>query len=100
MSDSNLLKQILEATRNVWDQPGTRPAVRKNFRRGARLRDAGARLGSLCFRYGGKALLSQVQVEVLPKLWVSRHRSRILDNIGQKIKRAVRILLQHLKADG
>jgi Putative transposase/Transposase zinc-binding domain len=27
----NLLKQILEATRDVWDQPGTRPAVRKNF---------------------------------------------------------------------
>jgi hypothetical protein len=27
----NLLKQILEATRDVWDQPGTRPAVRRNF---------------------------------------------------------------------
>lgn len=31
MADLNLLKQILEATRNVWDQPRTRPAVRKNF---------------------------------------------------------------------
>ena len=31
MPDLNLLKQILEATRNVWDHPGTRPAVRKNF---------------------------------------------------------------------
>jgi Putative transposase/Transposase zinc-binding domain len=31
MPDLNLLKQILEATRNVWDQPGTRPAVHKAF---------------------------------------------------------------------
>jgi Putative transposase/Transposase zinc-binding domain len=31
MSELNLLKRILEATRNVWDHPGTRPAVRKNF---------------------------------------------------------------------
>ena len=31
MGDGNLLKQILEATQNVWDRPGTRPAVRKNF---------------------------------------------------------------------
>ncbi len=27
----NLLKQILEATRDVWDRPGTRLAVRKNL---------------------------------------------------------------------
>src|SRR5260370_429257 len=25
------LKQILEATREIWDRPGTRPAIRKNF---------------------------------------------------------------------
>jgi hypothetical protein len=31
MRDESLLKQILEATRDVWDRPGTRPAVRKNF---------------------------------------------------------------------
>src|SRR5450432_25419 len=31
MSDLNLLKQVLEATRNEWERPGTRPAVRKNF---------------------------------------------------------------------
>jgi hypothetical protein len=31
MRDKSLLKQILEATRDVWDRPGTRPAVRKNF---------------------------------------------------------------------
>lgn len=31
MRDENLLKQILEANREVWDRPGTRPAVRKNF---------------------------------------------------------------------
>lgn len=31
MQERNLLKQILEATRDVWDRPGTRPAVRKNF---------------------------------------------------------------------
>jgi Putative transposase/Transposase zinc-binding domain len=32
MHDGNLLKQILETTRrDVWDRPGTRPAVRKNF---------------------------------------------------------------------
>ncbi len=31
MRDRKLLKQILEATRDVWDRPGTRPAVRKNF---------------------------------------------------------------------
>jgi hypothetical protein len=30
-NDSNLLKQILVATREIWDRPGTRPAVRKNF---------------------------------------------------------------------
>lgn len=27
----NPLKQILEATREIWDRPGTRPAIRKNF---------------------------------------------------------------------
>ena len=32
MPELNLLKQILEVTQNVWDRPGTRPAVRKNFR--------------------------------------------------------------------
>jgi hypothetical protein len=32
MRNVNLLKQILEATRNVWDRPGTRPSVRNNFR--------------------------------------------------------------------
>lgn len=31
MHDRNLLKQILEATRHVWDGPDTRPSVRKNF---------------------------------------------------------------------
>jgi hypothetical protein len=31
MRDKSLLKQILEASRDVWDRPGTRPAVRKNF---------------------------------------------------------------------
>lgn len=31
MPDLNLLKQVLEATRNEWDRPGTRPAVRKAF---------------------------------------------------------------------
>ena len=31
MPDLNLLKQILEATRNEWDRPSTRPAVRKGF---------------------------------------------------------------------
>lgn len=31
MQDRRLLKQILEATRNIWDQDGTRPSVRKNF---------------------------------------------------------------------
>jgi Putative transposase/Transposase zinc-binding domain len=31
MKEQNLLKQILETTRHTWDQPGTRPSVRKNF---------------------------------------------------------------------
>ena len=31
MGDRNLLKQILEASRAIWDRPETRPAVRKNF---------------------------------------------------------------------
>lgn len=31
MNDGNPLKQILEATRHIWDRPGTRAAVRKNF---------------------------------------------------------------------
>ena len=31
MGDRNLLKQILEASREVWDRPETRSAVRKNF---------------------------------------------------------------------
>jgi hypothetical protein len=31
MKGRNLLKQILEETRDIWDRPGTRPAVRKNF---------------------------------------------------------------------
>jgi hypothetical protein len=31
MQDRYLLKQILEATRDIWDRPGTRPSVRKNF---------------------------------------------------------------------
>lgn len=31
MQERNLLKQILEATREVWDQPGIRPSVHKNF---------------------------------------------------------------------
>jgi Putative transposase/Transposase zinc-binding domain len=31
MNDDNLLKKILKETRAIWDQPGTRPAVRKNF---------------------------------------------------------------------
>ena len=31
MQERNLLKYILEATRNIWDRAGTRPAVRKNF---------------------------------------------------------------------
>jgi hypothetical protein len=31
MGGRNLLKQILEASREVWDRPETRPAVRKNF---------------------------------------------------------------------
>jgi hypothetical protein len=32
MQDRNLLKQILEATRHIWDQAGTRWSVRKAFR--------------------------------------------------------------------
>jgi hypothetical protein len=31
LQDRNLLKDILEAARDVWDRPGTRPSVRKNF---------------------------------------------------------------------
>jgi hypothetical protein len=31
MRDKSLLKQILESTRDVWDRPGTRSAVRTNF---------------------------------------------------------------------
>jgi hypothetical protein len=31
MKNRSLLKQILEETRDLWDQPGTRLAVRKNF---------------------------------------------------------------------
>jgi Putative transposase/Transposase zinc-binding domain len=31
MKDRTLMKQILEATRDIWDQPGTRFAVRKAF---------------------------------------------------------------------
>lgn len=31
MQDRNLLKQILEATRDIWQRPETRPAVQKNF---------------------------------------------------------------------
>jgi hypothetical protein len=31
VKDRNLLKQILEATRPIWDQPGTRRSVRKSF---------------------------------------------------------------------
>lgn len=31
MNDVNLVKEILEATREIWDRPGTRVAVRKNF---------------------------------------------------------------------
>jgi Transposase zinc-binding domain len=40
MRDKSLLKQILEATRDVWDRPGTRPAVRRNF---AAVLDCGTR---------------------------------------------------------
>jgi Putative transposase/Transposase zinc-binding domain len=38
MGDRNLLKQILEASRDVWDRPETRSTVRKNF---AKLLDCG-----------------------------------------------------------
>jgi hypothetical protein len=31
MRDRNLLKQFLQATRHIWDRPGTRPSVRKSF---------------------------------------------------------------------
>src|SRR5438876_10358068 len=31
MRDRELLRQILEASRDLWDQPETRPAVRENF---------------------------------------------------------------------
>jgi hypothetical protein len=31
--DRKPLKQILEATRHIWDRPETRPAVRENFKR-------------------------------------------------------------------
>jgi Putative transposase/Transposase zinc-binding domain len=31
MPNRNLFKQILEATRDVWDRPGTKPSVRENF---------------------------------------------------------------------
>ena len=31
MQDRNLLKQILKETRHIWDRPGTRASVRKNF---------------------------------------------------------------------
>jgi Putative transposase/Transposase zinc-binding domain len=31
MNDRNLLKEILVATRQVWDRPGTRSSVRENF---------------------------------------------------------------------
>lgn len=31
MQERHLLKQILEATRAIWDRPGTRPSVRKQF---------------------------------------------------------------------
>jgi Putative transposase/Transposase zinc-binding domain len=31
MDDPNLLKQILKATRDLWDRPETRPAIRENF---------------------------------------------------------------------
>jgi putative transposase/transposase-like zinc-binding protein len=31
MGERNLLKQVLEASREVWDRPETRSAVRKNF---------------------------------------------------------------------
>jgi hypothetical protein len=40
MRDKSLLKQILEATRDVWDRPGTRPAVRRSF---AAVLDCGTR---------------------------------------------------------
>ena len=40
MQDKSLLKQILEASRDVWDRPGTRPAVRRNF---AEVLDCGTR---------------------------------------------------------
>jgi len=33
MDDPNLRKQILEATRDLWDRPETRPAVRETFTR-------------------------------------------------------------------
>jgi len=33
MHDRELLKQILEATRDLWDRSETRPAVRENFAR-------------------------------------------------------------------
>jgi hypothetical protein len=50
MQDRDLLKQILEATRDIWDQGGTRPSVRKNF---AAVIDCGtAALGWELYRSG------------------------------------------------
>jgi hypothetical protein len=40
MGDRNLLKQILEASREVWDRPETRSAVRESF---AKVLDCGTR---------------------------------------------------------
>jgi Transposase zinc-binding domain len=33
MRDRQMLRQILEATRDLWDRPESRPAVRDNFLR-------------------------------------------------------------------
>ena len=61
------LRQILELTKDQWDQPAERDVVRDNFHK-VRLCRTAARSGSVRIRCGRKGLLSHLQIKVLPEL--------------------------------
>src|SRR5271170_4418430 len=73
------LRQILELTRDHWDAPTERDAVRENFRKGLLLPFARTRGGGvlLCDRREG--FLSHLQIEVLRQ---SRHASLAVRPVG------------------
>jgi hypothetical protein len=73
MRNKQPLKQILAGTRDYWDRPQTRPAVRQNFESVVNCRTPA--LGAEVYGLGkrGETCLPHLQIESLSELWASSH---------------------------